>query len=147
MDERTRIGRHLGRLAALALIAALAAATLAAAPASAQSTVKRAAAGCVIAKLNLFSHYSVRLRKRYIVFKPTVTCTGGQKHKATLTIRRRRFGPDQTVASREFPTYPSSKTYGIGAGCKKGQTFNGDLWVKQPPNGPTLHAVKKNVSC
>ena len=149
MDEHSR-RKPLGRAAAAALCgAALVSGTLgagSAAGARGDSEADVAQSGCVISSMRMYSHYSRRNREHYMIFRPAIRCTRNQAWKVTITIRRRRFGPDKTVASRQYHG-TGSRSFIIGAGCKNGNDFNGNIWLNLKPRGPTIDDDRQNVEC
>ena len=143
MFSSTRSLRRSVIAASLLVVAAMASS-----PASTVATAPQPAAaesGCDISSMLMKSVYRPRSRAHYIVFKPQIQCWRTKTWSVTLAIRRRRLGPDATVATRSFRGVGGTRRFRLATGCKKDNRFNGDIWLKQ--GGRTVHAVRKNVEC
>ncbi len=151
-------------LAGLMATAALTAVSVLAAPAQgARSPSPTAAqAGCLLKSLSLrtihvdtdqqpsagpaSSRAHASRIARIMIFKSSIQCTGNTSWKVTMQIRRRRFGPDKSVAYKQFKG-SGSKRFVIGADCKKGQRFNGNFTINFLGAGQSASRVVKNKEC
>ena len=103
---------------------------------------------CYISSTYMYSHYSARERKHYIIFRPAIKCThSDDEWKVSLTIRRQRdIIPDKQVAGKQQRGHGSRK-FVISAHCKNGNHFNGDITLNDFSTSSTQHKVKKHVEC
>lgn len=83
---------------------------------------------------------------RIMIFKVRISCTPSTAWKVTMQIRRRRTGPDKTVAYKQF-TGSGSKTFIVGADCTGGQAFNGNFVINFLGAGQSSSRVIKNKKC
>jgi hypothetical protein len=86
---------------------------------------------------------------RFMTFESAISCSSSTTWKVTMQIRRRRTGPDKTVAQKQFSGTGSDR-FIIGADCKEGQSFNGNFTINifgGPSGGITTSRVIKNKKC
>ncbi len=140
--------RHSKLPAVLVAAAALTAASVLTVPAQGARTRPpgpgTAQAGCLLKSLSLRTSHAQA--GRIMVFRSSIQCLGNTPWTVTMLFRRRRFGPDKSVAYKQFKG-SGSKRFVVGADCKQGQRFNGNFRIDFAGPGQGGSRVVKNKKC